>query len=242
MPRSNFLLALILAGAPLAGQTAAPSAPPVIADSQPLALQWYRTSAELRGLFIQTYRVATHELERRVTADRPVSWAVIMDADETVLDNSQYQMDRGGRGYSSDSWNAYVRSRTARALPGAGDFTKRVHALGGRVVVVTNRDSVVCPETIENLRNVGIAADEVLCKPANTDDKNPRFEAVQNGTAPSRLPALNVLMWFGDNIQDFPRLTQKLRGDPAEEYSAFGRIYFVLPNPLYGSWTKNKFP
>ena len=240
-PRS-IALALFLIAAPLAGQTAPPT-PPVVADSQPLALRWYRTSAEMRGLFLQTYHVATHELERRVQTTKPRAWAVILDADETVLDNSQYQLMSGGRGYTEESWTEWVRMTAATALPGSVDFTKRVHALGGKVVIVTNRNQAVCPETIDNLRNIGIAADEVLCQPAGASgDKNPRFEAVQNGTAPSVLPPLNVLMWFGDNIQDFPHLTQRLRGEISAEYAAFGRIYFLLPNPLYGSWSKNKFP
>ena len=238
----SIVLALLLIATPLTGQTTAP-APPVVADSLPLALRWYRTSAELRGLFLQTYHIATHELERRVQATKPRAWAVILDADETVLDNSQYQLMSGGRGYTEESWTEWVHMTTATALPGAVDFTKRVHALGGKVVIVTNRNQSVCPETIDNLRNIGIAADEVLCQPAGASgDKNPRFEAVQNGTAPSVLPPLNVLMWFGDNIQDFPHLTQRLRGESSADYAAFGRIYFLLPNPLYGSWSKNKFP
>ena len=232
---------LLWIAAPLAGQTTAVT-PPVVADSQPLALRWYRTSAELRGLFLQTYHLATHELERRVQATKPRDWAVILDADETVLDNSQYQLMSGGRGFTEESWTEWVRMGAATALPGSVDFTKRVHALGGKVVIVTNRHQAVCPETIDNLRSIGIAADEVLCQPVGANgDKNPRFEAVQNGTAPSVLPPLNVLMWFGDNIQDFPHLTQRLRGEIPAEYAAFGRIYFLLPNPLYGSWTKNKF-
>ena len=235
-------LLLLLLTTPLSGQVATP-ATPVVADSQPLALRWYRTSAEQRGLFLQTYHLATHELERRVHATKPGNWAVILDADETVLDNSQYQLMSGGRGYTEDSWTEWVRMIAATALPGSVDFTKSVHALGGKVVIVTNRNQAVCPETIDNLRNVGIVADEVLCQPAGaTGDKNPRFEAVQQGTAPSVLPPLDVLMWFGDNIQDFPHLTQRLRGERSVEYAAFGRIYFLLPNPLYGSWSKNKFP
>jgi predicted secreted acid phosphatase len=78
------------------------------------------------------------------------------------------------------------------------------------------------------LRLAGIPYDRILCR-VGTSDKNPRFEQVQagsNGFAPT-----NVLMWIGDNIQDFPALSQ---GNP--DLSAFGVRYFVLPNPMYGSW------
>ncbi|MFI5257961.1 MAG: 5'-nucleotidase, lipoprotein e(P4) family, partial [Gemmatimonadales bacterium] len=89
------------------------------------------------------------------------------------------------------------------------EFTSKVHALGGRVVVVTNRDAAYCDATRTNILRVGIPADEVLCRTDRASgSKDPRFTAVQNGTAPSTLPPLRVLMWVGDNIQDFPALTQ----------------------------------
>jgi predicted secreted acid phosphatase len=47
-------------------------------------------------------------------------------------------------------------------------------------------------------------------------------------------PPLKVLIWVGDNIQDFPNLTQASPGNPGD----FGVRYFVLPNPMYGSWQK----
>ena len=67
------------------------------------------------------------------------------------------------------------------------------------------------------------------------------YAQVQNGTASPALPPLAVLEWLGDNIQDFPGLTQAVRGDTAT-YALFGRRYFVLPNPDYGSWQTNGGP
>jgi predicted secreted acid phosphatase len=61
---------------------------------------------------------------------------------------------------------------------------------------------------------------------------------VRNGNAVEGLPPLTVLAWIGDNIHDFPELTQAIRDDPAA-FTAFGRRFFVLPNPLYGSWERN---
>lgn len=211
-------------------------------DSIPLALRWYRASAEQRALFVQTYRNATDAVQQLAGAQAGKAWGVIMDADETVLDNSMYQQSRGGRGYTPDSWEAWVRSKKASALPGAADFVNRVRALGGKVVIVTNRENNVCGETEQNLRAVGLNVDEVLCKPLDSGDKNPRFAAVQAGTAPSRLPPMKVVMWLGDNIQDFPMLSQEVRKAGASGFAEFGKTWFVLPNPLYGSWDKNPVP
>jgi predicted secreted acid phosphatase len=47
-----------------------------------------------------------------------------------------------------------------------------------------------------------------------------------------------VLMFFGDNIQDFPKLSQALRDGGEAGYANFGRTWFLLPNPMYGSWEK----
>jgi predicted secreted acid phosphatase len=136
-----------------------------------------------------------------------------------------------------------VKRGAARALPGAVDFTSRVRALGGRVVIVTNRDQQYCDVTRDNILGVGVPADEVLCRTDRANgSKDPRFEAVQAGTAPSTLPPLNVLMWVGDNIQDFPHLSQAIRTAPDSVLAGFGDRYIVLPNPMYGSWERNPVP
>ena len=62
------------------------------------------------------------------------------------------------------------------------------------------------------------------------------------GTAPSPLPPLRVLMWVGDNIQDFPRLRQDVRTASDSAFASFGDRFIVLPNPMYGSWERNPLP
>ena len=193
---------------------------------------------------MQSYHGAELRL-REIAAPLPrESWAVIMDADETVLDNSLYfqrQAERGYLGFTAN-WPAFVREAIAPALPGAVEFTRLVHELGGRVVIVTNRAENLCADTRRNLDNAGVPVDAVLCKPPGSDDKNPRFTAVQQGQVEG-LPALRVVMWVGDNIQDFPGLSQaEARGAPDSAFSEFGRSWWILPNPIYGSWERNPLP
>ena len=69
-----------------------------------------------------------------------------------------------------------------------------------------------------------------------------RFRAVQAGTAPSPLPPLEVVMWVGDNVGDFPGATQAIRTQPQAAFAEFGRGWFVLPNPMYGSWERTPLP
>ena len=215
-----------------------PDSPGATPRAQPLEVQWTRTSAEHAAIFAQTYRLAGEHVRAVADTVSAPTWAVILDADETVLDNSLYQRERAalGLGFSSETWDAWVRREEATALPGAVAFTRLVSRLGGRVVVVTNRSEATCPETRTTLAAAGIAADAVLCQTAESD-KNARFAAVARGVA--GLPPLRVVMWVGDNIQDFPALSQTTATAAEAE---FGRRFWVLPNPMYGSWTRNPDP
>ncbi len=79
--------------------------------------------------------------------------------------------------------------------------------------------------------------DVMLCKPAGgPGDKNPRFEAVARGTTPAGLPPLTIVAFLGDNIFDFPGLSQAIAQQSDDAFAKFGKEFFVLPNPMYGSW------
>jgi 5'-nucleotidase (lipoprotein e(P4) family) len=231
--------------APPQGAPAAPapsSAPATSAPRLPEAVRWSSDSAEHRALFLQVYRAATARVEREAAARATGSWAVVLDADETVIDNSAYQRERAraGRSFDADSWRAWCTRREAVPLPGAAAFLARVRALGGRIAIVTNRSAAECPDTEAVFRTHGLAYDAMLCKPdGGSSDKNPRFEAVTRGKVPGGLPPLEVVAFVGDNIQDFPGLGQDLRRQGDAAFAPFGVRYFMLPNPMYGSWERN---
>jgi 5'-nucleotidase (lipoprotein e(P4) family) len=214
------------------------------ADTIPASVRWFRASAERRALSLQTYRLAAAALERRAAGLAAGTWGVILDADETVIDNSPYQQELARRRATFDAatWNEWVMRGAAAALPGAAEFTRRVRERGGRVVIVTNREQAQCDATRANLERASIAIDAVLCKTESNSFKDARFDAVANGTPPSTLPPLRVVMWVGDNIQDFPRLRQDLRTLSDSAYAEFGDRFIVLPNPMYGSWERNPLP
>lgn len=236
-------LALAAGCAPVAPAAApAPSATPAgLAERRlPNDVRWVRGSAEYRALAVQAFRLAEERLPSLAAGRAAGTWAVILDADETVLDNSEYQRRRAlvDSGYTSASWAVWVQERAAPAVPGAAAFTQRVRALGGRVAIVTNRAEPLCDVTRANLGDVGIPVDVVLCQAPGEGDKNARFQRVADGTAAAGVPPLAVVAWVGDNIQDFPVLTQAARADTSI-YADFGRRFFILPNPMYGSWEGN---
>lgn len=210
------------------------------APAMPLEIHWVRNSAEYRAAVAQAYALATVRAEGLAEGREGGSWAVVLDVDETVLDNSTYQAERAalGRGYSWQSWRAWVNRREATPLPGVVAFLSRVRELGGRVALVTNRSEVECPPTEENLEAEGVPYDVMLCRTGESD-KAPRWEMIEEGTASESLPPLDIALWVGDNIQDFPGLDQGLRLEGDEALAGFGDRYIVIPNPMYGSWVDN---
>ena len=166
----------------------------------------------------------------------------MLDADETVIDNSLYQLERerAGLPFDGPSWHAWTKRREALPQPGAKAFLARVRGLGGRLAIVTNRTVSECPDTEAVFRAHELPFDVILCKPdAGPSDKNPRFEAFAKGTTAAGLPALEIVAFVGDNIHDFPGLSQNVRKQGDAAFAAFGARFFVLPNPMYGSWERN---
>jgi 5'-nucleotidase (lipoprotein e(P4) family) len=217
-----------------------PPAPPA-ATPLPLGVR-YVHGAEFRAAVIQTYRAAGRELERLAEVLAPGAWAVVLDVDDTVLSNAPFEREvaaapGGETTFDRTLWNAWVERRAAAPLPGAVAFVERVRELGGVVALVTNRAHEQCPATEDNLRARGVPYDVILCRPPGSDgEKEPRFERLRAGTAAGGLPPLEIVMFVGDNIGDFPGLDQGLRRAPEGAFEEFGSLYFVVPNPMYGSW------
>jgi 5'-nucleotidase (lipoprotein e(P4) family) len=219
--------------APPPGATAAS---PTGAAVDPLEIRWVRESAEYEAIVRQVYGNAQARVEDASVDLARGTWGVILDADETVVSNAAYQSERArqGLGYTSESWTAWVKRREATAQPGAAAFLNRVRELGGRIAIVTNRRANVCDDTKANFEALALIYDVMLCR-TDEEDKNPRFQAVENGTAGG--PPMKVVAYVGDNILDFPALSQQIRGQGVEAFAGFGARFFVLPNPMYGSWT-----
>ncbi len=227
-----------------------PAAPPAGPSPEPPSAEnaaerhrevhWFRTAAEYRALALQTYRDAWDAVQRHAAGLGAGTWAVVMDADETVLDNSEFERRIAEEGipFEEPLWDEWVLEEDAGLIPGAAEFIHRGQGLGGRVALVTNRDQRLCPATERNLRALGIRPAVVLCE-TDTGEKEPRFRSIQDGTASDTLPPLQVVAWVGDNIGDFPNLEQSMRTGPDTPFRLFGERYFALPNPMYGSWMGN---
>lgn len=241
------LLAALALASVFAGACRSAATPPVVrpaataaaAAAVPDSIRWVETSAEFRAAFEQTYRLATAHVEAESAKHAAGAWAVILDADETILSNATYQRERAlaGLPFTQESWTAWVRRREATPLPGAAAFLARVHALGGRIAIVTNRLQSECADTESVLQRYQLIYDAILCRAdQGPSDKNPRFAAVASGESAAGSGTLAVVAFVGDNILDFPGMSQAIKDQGAEGLRDFGARYFMLPNPMYGSW------
>jgi len=211
-------------------------ATPADAPTSSLAVTWIRDSAEYQALAIQIYRDAGAALKKARRGRRP--WGVVLDLDETVLDNSPYQVElsRTGDSYSEDTWHEWCEQSAAEAVPGVVDFIGAVRARGGQVVYVSNRKQVVHDATLANLKDLGLwQPDDQMCLRTDVSDKSVRRQQLRTGEGACSVgEPLRVALYIGDNINDFPRDDEAngLRMD------GFGQSYFLLPNPMYGEWTR----
>lgn len=207
-------------------------------EELPGNIQWVQRSAEYAALSLQAFRVATAHVEASAKGKAPGTWAVIADADDTLINNTEYQarLARNRTRHTEDLFTAWAAERASTPVPGARTFLNRVRELGGRIAVVTNRIMVQCPDTEAVFKQLGLVYDVMLCRPDGaSSDKNPRFNAVAAGTTAAGA-RLEVVAFIGDNIQDFPGGSQALRGQDESAFAAYGVRYFILPNPMYGSW------
>jgi acid phosphatase len=172
--------------------------------------------------------------------------AVILDVDETVLDNSEYQawIVEKGEHYSSKTWAPFVEAQTGRAIPGSLDFIKYAAAREVAVFYVTNRKGPEEAATRANLEKLGYPIgdeeDRVLTRgeiEAWGSDKGTRRAAVAE--------KYRIVLLIGDNLGDFVDGVDvseaervKLYQDNAERW---GRDWIMLPNPSYGSWEGASF-
>ncbi|KRG46101.1 acid phosphatase [Stenotrophomonas panacihumi] len=261
-------------GTPAAKPALAPSAAPkapepkpaaagVAADDNLNAVLWMQRSEEYRALSEQTYRAAADRLdealkqanwdalvpEERGNATQGLKPAVVMDVDETVLDNSPYQarLIRDNQEYDEVTWSNWVAEKKAKAVPGVVDFAKAAAAKGVTILYISNRAQHLQEATLANLRAVGMpVADDSVFLGLGTFVK----DCEQNGSEKNCRRRLagqkyRVLMQFGDQLGDFVQVianTPQGRGELLEQYDDwFGERWWMLPNPSYGGWEPAQF-
>lgn len=252
--------ATIASPPPAAPKAATPvvAAASVPANDNLNAVVWAQTAIEHDLIFLQTFRDAQSGLlaakkdrqwdalasDDRTTPIQGLKPAVILDIDETVLDNSPYQarLVRSGGEYNEADWAAWCKEEAARALPGVVAFTQFAASHGIAVIYISNRAKDLDTVTLANLRKAGLPVsgpDAFLglgtfvegCEQIGTE-KGCRRQLVSR--------KYRVLMQFGDQIGDLVTVAannpQGRRRAMAPYMKWIGTRWFVLPNATYGAW------
>ena len=105
------------------------------------ALNWVTKSREYKAVCLQTYANAWEKVAA-VAKKQKGPWAIVMDLDETVLDNSGYQrrLEMSGEAYSQESWEKWVIEEKSGLVPGAKEFIAKVRKLPrARIIFISNR-------------------------------------------------------------------------------------------------------
>lgn len=233
------LLAIVLSAAASAQTRAATSGPQADNEYQTGATLWQQSSGEARALQYQAYLLARLMLDRDFTTHRASKQkrAVVVDVDETVLDNSRFQAGLivNREPFSSAAWINWCNRARASAIPGAVDFLQYAASRGVRVFYVTNRGAPEKAGTITNLTRLGFpgVSDETVVVKTDVSSKEPRREMISKG--------YRIVLLCGDNLADFSNVFE---GKTTEERAAavdaarqkLGTQFIVLPNPMYGDW------
>lgn len=209
----------------------------LLAEQSTDAVIYHHASSESYRLFQQTYELARLRLDANLAVAKAKP-AVIVDVDETVLDNSIYQVRAAAAGTTFDpvSWTAWCNEAAAPALPGALGFLQYAAAKGCTVFYITNRNVEEKDATVRNLSALGFpnADAEHVRVMSDGSDKTARRAAVL-------AEGFEVVLGVGDQLTDFDQRLKRRDGQRdlglREGFAdSLARYFILLPNPMYGTW------
>ena len=208
------------------------------------AILFMQKAAEYRALCYQAFNWARMSLDsdektkkKLPKAERRKQRAVVVDVDETVLDNSPAQVVqvKNRLPFIPSNWTSWVNMRRAKAIPGAIDFLKYAESEGARVFYVTNRNDIEKPATIDNLKALGFpdVSEETVMVRTNESSKEARRQTI--------MQKYRIALLIGDNLDDLAQAFE--RKSVADRFTEvdkvremWGRKFIVLPNAMYGTW------
>jgi len=223
------------------------------------AVLWMQRSVEYKANTEAVFALAKIRLDQALadknwtaapaeqTGDyKDLSPAVVLDLDETLLDNSGYQawMVVKGETFNPKTWTQFVKSETSTAIPGGLDFTKYADSKGVRVFYVSNRTKAEEDATRENMKKLGFPMggniDTIL-----SAKEQPDWGSAKGTRRAAIAKHYRILLLVGDNFGDF---TDAYKGSVDERQKVFdenaarwGHDWLMLPNPSYGSFEAAPF-
>lgn len=207
-------------------------------DQAVLALLWMQRSAEFQACSYQAYNALRNTIEVEKDSYSAKPKAIILDIDETILDNTPFKARTVGTeiGKARGAFSKWVAKEKAEVLPGAAKALQLAKKNGISLFYVSDRSAKSdLQATINNLckHNIPDADEKHLLLFKGDSNKQVRFEEVEKG--------YKVIAYVGDNLLDFPLFANKANETEraiivAKNSKKFGSKFIMLPNPDYGSW------
>lgn len=203
-----------------------------------LAVAWQQNSGEVNALRYQAYNSAMNYVDKLITEKTTKPYAVTLDIDETIIDNSPhagYEIKHSDP-YSNENFNKWIQRADAKAIPGAKEFTDYAKSKGIEVFYVSNRkEDIHLDATIKNMKKLGFVnsdKEHILLK-TNDSDKAPRWNKIEE--------KYNLAIYCGDNLGDFSngyynKSNEERNKIVKKQSKYFGSKYIILPNPVYGDF------
>lgn len=204
------------------------------------AFLWHESSAESHYIYLQGFAQARNLVEEKLNSGKEwICPSVVLDLDETVLNNNPYtaMLIEKGLSYTEETWAEWIYRAEAKALPGATEFLNFCAENGVTVWYISNRKHDYLDATLQNMVNLGLPnadAEHVLLKKEESD-KTPRRVWVMDNC--------HVLLYLGDNLRDYDEIFKNREEN-------FGKTevdrnlkhmlteFILFPNPTYGEWEK----
>ena len=248
--------------------TACATQAPTPKPEDDLGLFWVRYAAEYEAVTRQVYGTATRALPGFIadaswsalpwqTGAEDLPTAVILDGDETVINNVEFQsnFERPFANYKLDFWD---REHTAQPVPGVVEFVRAAREEGVAVFFLTNRpceqyegEDEFCPQkqtVLKGLEELGIPTEPEFVSLA---DEQPHWQREKLVRRQLIGETHRVIMVIGDDLGDFVPCARKKvyapctepgtrasRDVAVEKYAEYwGNGWYILPNPMHGSWS-----
>ena len=203
-----------------------------------LGINWMQESGEYDALAYQAFNTAKVAFDH-AKVKKGKKKAVVVDLDETMIDNSPYAgwQIQNNKPFDGKDWTRWVDARESGAIAGAVEFNNYVNSHKGKMFYVSNRkDKNEKAGTIDDMKRLGFTGvdESSLYLKKDKSAKSARFAEIES-------QGYDIILYVGDNLDDFGDATHgKLNADRrdfvAKNQAKFGKTYIVLPNPNYGGW------
>lgn len=207
---------------------------------------FHQKAAEYRALTYQAFNLAKMRVDmdkklrkKLPKAERKKPRAIVIDADETILDNSPYfgKLMKTRQRLTIQSLKEWKDLIRAKAVPGSLEFLRYAKKKKFDIFYVSNVPNSFKPVTIEQLKKLGFpdATEGNVMLITDKSSKEPRRQKVAE--------THRIVMLIGDSLND---LSVAFEGKSvADRFSEVDKVkndwgskFIVLPNVMYGAWER----